>query len=356
MFIISLAEQKKGVVGHIDLSTAGKEVFIEIDPKAMAFPDSVGATLCHEICHKWLQDKGISSPIEIDNEILTDITTIFLGFGKIMLNGCEVKNVTRTRVAVGTQTTTKTLTSGYLDRDQLAFVYRLVCAMRRIPDSEYMSGLNREATDSILSCDRSFGQYYSQRFHELEATGAILKYLQSETIATQQQMAELNKYCEYVKQSFCDTVDEFLKTTHEYLEDLHQKAGMITQTNDHDPALRFLRSIRKHHKLEQITETVVATGNKFQKLLAASKLIARQVWKNNAQFPPPSAAMFNIVKCPKDGKKFRLPQDSPNLIVSCPTCRYRFAYNTTCVSFNSQQKPQTFGWARRIWNVLRGAR
>jgi len=79
-FIITFAKQKKNVGGHIDLSTGGRDVFIEIDPDAIPFPDSVGAILCHEICHKWLQVMGISSPIEIDNEILTDITTVFLGF------------------------------------------------------------------------------------------------------------------------------------------------------------------------------------------------------------------------------------------------------------------------------------
>src|SRR2546425_9306562 len=49
-FVITFAKQKKNVGGHIDLSTKDQAVFIEIDPDAIAFPDSVGATLCHEIC------------------------------------------------------------------------------------------------------------------------------------------------------------------------------------------------------------------------------------------------------------------------------------------------------------------
>jgi hypothetical protein len=245
-FIVTFIKQKKNVAGRIDLSTRGREVFIEIDPDALSFPDSVGATLCHEICHKWLQMMGIASPIERDNEILTDIAAVFLGFGKIMLNGCELKKVTKD----GTRTTTQTHKCGYLERDQLAFVYRLVCSMRNIPCSEYMSGLNRDASDSIHACDRSFGHYYADRFHRIEAITDTLKTFQRENVFQQRQLAELNKHLEYIKQSLCEPVGGFVLTAHRTSRELSQKAETIAQANDHDPALRFLRSIRKNHELE----------------------------------------------------------------------------------------------------------
>lgn len=57
-FIVAEARQKSKVGGHIDLSTEGTDVFIEIDRDTMRFPDAVSATLCHEICHKWLQRRN----------------------------------------------------------------------------------------------------------------------------------------------------------------------------------------------------------------------------------------------------------------------------------------------------------
>ena len=54
-FNVAIATQGKHTGGHIDLSTSGKDVFIEIDPALLEFPDALSATLCHEICHKWLQ-------------------------------------------------------------------------------------------------------------------------------------------------------------------------------------------------------------------------------------------------------------------------------------------------------------
>src|SRR3989442_1554225 len=92
-FVVGVAKQKLNVGGHIDLKSSGPDVFVEIDSDTLSFSDAVAATLCHEICHKWLQVNGISCPVEIENEILTDITTVFLGLGKIMLNGCLCVNI-----------------------------------------------------------------------------------------------------------------------------------------------------------------------------------------------------------------------------------------------------------------------
>jgi len=355
-FIITFAKQKKNVGGHIDLSTKDEGVFIEIDPDAIAFPDSVGATLCHEMCHKWLQVMGISSPIEIDNEILTDITTVFLGFGKIMLNGCEVKNVREERVADGTRATTETRTSGYLKRDQLAFAYRLVCAMRNISRSEYMHGLSSDAANAIHACDSSFSYYYNARFHQSETTADAVENVQTESVTQQRQMAELNKHADYVKQSFCETVDKCLAASHKSVEKLRQQSEGFAKENAHDPALRFLRAIKNEHELGRMAEELAEVGSKVRGLLKHAEVIGRHIWKASDQFPAPSATMFNIVKCPKDGTKLRLPTDSADLVVACPTCHYRFAYSTTCVSFEtSTSKPaqQKLPWTRRLWSFLR---
>jgi hypothetical protein len=357
-FIITIAKQKKNVGGHIDLSTKDEAVFIEIDPDAMAFPDSVGATLCHEICHKWLQTMGVSSPILIDNEILTDITTVFLGFGKIMLNGCEVKNVKEERVDEGTRTTTETRTSGYLKRDQFAFVYRLVCSMRSVPRSDYMRGLNSDAGKAIQTCDAAFSHYYHARFHQPATTVDVAKDFQTDGMAQQRKLAELNKRLDYIRLSFCEAVDGFWTMAHKANEQLRKRSEAIAEEKSHDPALKFLHSIRKEHELQRMREELSEIEGKVDELLYHSELIGRQIWNASHHFPVPSAEMFNIVKCPKDGTKLRLPRDSADLVVACPTCHYRFTYNTTCLSFepslSAKTAQQKISWPRRMLNSLRG--
>ncbi len=351
-FIVATAKQKEKVGGHIDLSTGGREVFVEVDSEMMKFPDTVAATLCHEVCHKWLQVNGIRSSIEIDNEILTDISCVFLGFGKIMLNGCRATNVRHETIPNGTRTITETLTAGYLDRDQLAFVYRLVCAMRSIPSSDFMQGLNTEAALAVQRCDLAYAHHYAPRYHRIEATQELVTSFNSRVAEVQHTVADLNKHATYIKKSFCETIDHFLNWGHRTLESLRQKAVAMTQDNEPDPALRFLRAIKSDFEANRLSDEVRPVLKQAEGLLRHARVVGRYLSQNDQQFPAPSPAMFNIVTCPKDGTKLRLPENSGDLIAGCPVCNYRFAYNTSPVSFPEPRAPRKVTWWQKMLTLM----
>ena len=358
VFVVSVAKQKKNVGGHIDLSTRGDEVFIEIDPGVNHSPDSIGATLCHEICHKWLQIRGITSPILMDNEILTDITTIFLGFGKIMLNGCEVTSVTTEKVADGIRKETNAHKFGYLNRDQLAFVYRLVCSMRKIPESEYMQGLNFDAVSAIRMSDRLFGESYGEKFHDAETNTAALERLGDVSLAHQQLIAKLDKHLAYISRAYCDTVGNTITHAQATVERISRRSNDLAKSCEFDPALLFLVAIRKCHEVELMHQELASMSKSLEEFLTHSKLIGSAISNSDSHFPPPSARMFNIVICPRDGTKLRLPEDSPNLLVGCPTCHYQFVYDTTCICFGAPAREATTentNWLTRLWKKLGGA-
>ena len=341
-FIIAIAKQKAKVGGHIDLSTPGKEVYVEVDSDMMKFPDAIAATLCHEVCHKWLQINGIRSMIEIDNEILTDITSVFLGFGKIMLNGCKSVNVRNE----GEKIITETLTAGYLNQDQFAFVYRLICAMRSISSTAFMQGLNAGAAQAIKRCDRLWGQYYGERFHEKEIDPATPSNFRRQFISAQQIMAHLDKHAVYIKKSFCETIDAFLISGHKKLNSLMQKYGDTTQSNEPNPSLYFLRKIALETKIERLSEDIRSISQNAKGFLQHAKAIGRGLSRNRARFPPPSPAVLSIVTCPQDGTKMRLPENSADIIVSCPSCKYRFAYNTSPLSFTDPPQRKLTWWQK----------
>lgn len=352
-FIVAVARQKENVGGQIDLSSDDKCVFVEIDDDIMKFPDAVGATLCHEVCHKWLQVNGIHSPVEIDSEILTDITSVFLGFGKIMLNGCRTANVRHETVSNGTRTITETMTAGYLDREQLAFVYGLVCAMRRIPSSDFMQGLNAEAAQAVHACNSLSGRHYAPRFHLIEASRERIAGFTSRVGEAQYTMADLHKHVTYINKSLCETVDVFLKAGHKKCESLRQEAVVMAQGTSPDPALRFLQAIQIEFKVNRLSEQVRSVSQETQELLQHARQIGNHLSRSGSRFPPPSAAMFNIVTCPQDGAKLRLPENSGRLVATCPTCKYRFAYDTSAVSFSEPLAPRKLAWWQKVRNLMR---
>jgi hypothetical protein len=346
-FIISAAKQKENVGGHIDLSIHGKEVFVEVDPNMMKFPDSVAATICHEACHKWLQVNGIRSPAGIDDEILTDITSVFLGFGKTMLNGCSTTFVKHEPINNGTRKITETMTVGYLDLDQLAFVYRLVCEMRSIPSSDFMEGLNAEAALAVERCDSLHGHYYAPRFHSIETTQKNVTNFNSRVIEVQSTMAGLDKHLTYIRKSLCDTIDNFLIGGHKRIETLQLSTVAMTQDSEPDPALRFLRAIQSDSKVKELIDEIRTVSKEAEELLKHTRTVGHHLSRSNQRFPAPSPEMFSIVSCPKDGTKLRLPENSDDIIATCPMCKYRFLYNTRPISF------RRLIWWQKIRNLIR---
>lgn len=349
-FIVAVARQKEKVGGHIDLSASGPEVFIEIDSDMMKFPDAVAATLCHEVCHKWLQTNGIRLPITTENEILTDITTVFLGFGKIMLNGCNATHVRHESVPNGTRTITKTLKSGYLDRDQFAFVYRLVCSMRNVPESDSIQGLSSEAMQAVQSCNATLGHHYDARFHRAETLQDSVAHLDSIITDHQRNLANLKKHTVYARQSFLETIDAFVVASHTNLSSLRQKAAAMTQGGELDPVVRFLQSIQKQRELNRMAETLSPMTDAMHGFLKHTRSICRYFYRHADRFPVPTPETFSIVTCPQDGTKLRLPENSGDLIATCPTCEYRFAYNTAVPEFSEPVKtPRRKTWLSRLF-------
>ncbi len=71
--------------GHVELSQAN-EFFVELEASRRFFPKAVAAILAHEVAHIFLHRCGIHFSVEFENEVLTDTTAAYLGFGATILN------------------------------------------------------------------------------------------------------------------------------------------------------------------------------------------------------------------------------------------------------------------------------
>lgn len=147
-FVVSYSHQKANIGGQIHLDSS-KEVFIEISLMYKSEPDIVLSILAHEICHKYLYLNNIKLFPDYENEILTDIATIYTGLGKLSLNGCEVTNKKSQRFGNRITTSFTTYKVGYLNRRQFALVYRFVSDMRKVSYKQMLRGLSTDALKEI---------------------------------------------------------------------------------------------------------------------------------------------------------------------------------------------------------------
>ncbi|MFD4375384.1 hypothetical protein [Streptomyces sp. NPDC058486] len=65
---------------------AGPEYFVELNERFRARPRDIGAALAHETAHVFLHRLGLGFPDTGRNEILTDVTTAYLGAGWLLLD------------------------------------------------------------------------------------------------------------------------------------------------------------------------------------------------------------------------------------------------------------------------------
>jgi hypothetical protein len=247
-FIVTLTKLKKDIGGHIELNYSHQEVFIEISEDTATFPEAILATLAHEIAHKYLHFHSISAgsglAYKYENEILTDITAIFLGLGKLMLNGSEVKRIHQEQLSNGTQTTTHTLKSGYLNREQLAFIYLLVCSMRSIDQQVSNQFLTMESRSELQAARKAYPHYFDGQFRQADIRKTILERLTHEMVQAQSVLSVVDRDIHSLNQRYLDPVHSFRSQAEKLFDNKSRFVETQTIDNELDPCLRYLNAIR----------------------------------------------------------------------------------------------------------------
>lgn len=102
--------------GRVELSQSN-EFFVELQSQLKSEPRSVAAILAHEVAHIFLHRCGVRFSDEFENEVLTDTTAAYLGFGSTILNAA-----TETKTRLGDVIQTRTHHFGYLTLDEFGYI------------------------------------------------------------------------------------------------------------------------------------------------------------------------------------------------------------------------------------------
>lgn len=105
-------------------------------------PLVMGAILAHELTHHFMDLKGIRHPDIEENEKLTDLATVYIGLGKLTLNGYHPLSWTRCRQNGSTKYTYQV---GYLSAEDMAAIIHQVCHFRRISSDLAKCNLSDDA-------------------------------------------------------------------------------------------------------------------------------------------------------------------------------------------------------------------
>jgi hypothetical protein len=182
---------------------------------------------------------------------LTDITAFFLGLGKLMLNGAESKRIRRQVRDNRNVEVTQTRKIGYLDRDQMAFVYRLVCAMRRVDPPVFGEGLSPECRAAIRSAEMIYGSmFFDMRFHSSQSAQDSINSLKAAAAQTRKEVKNLKSDISSFDERYLTPIDDLLLKATERATSLVEKAQVDGQKEEFDPALTFLQRVKSCSEIE----------------------------------------------------------------------------------------------------------
>lgn len=314
-------DKKEGKAEEIFSNTAGnvllddkEDVLIHISRGLDKYPDSILATLSHEISHKYIHFNGLTFNDTYENEIFTDLTSVYLGFGKLMLNGVEV--VEKIRIENFEKTYTKTV--GYLKRDQLAIIYLAVNYLQGISKSSYYSNLKPEAFESVKKIEKEYNtflqgiKYYRNKTQEINN----LRY----------QLAYLMKLSIIIDPPNILEIKEFLKNEFTRLNLLENKLRNFKK----EYLTRVLFEPQKSKSIRKEIPLVSINFEDYHKYVKLNRKLIFPHIKESLK-----SKDINIISCPSCKKNLRVKTNNVGIIV-CPDCNFKFAVDSVTKFDNKQ--------------------
>jgi hypothetical protein len=315
-FVISRIKQESGIGGHIEIDDE-KIIFIELDYDIIKFPSATAAALAHEIVHKYLDIKRIRCPNRYENGTLTDIATVYLGLGQIILNGyaCDREIYDKNSKTRHNEI----LSIGYLTREQLALIYYIVCSMRKIPRDVIYNGLLKDVEQMVCNGELLYNEYFVDQ--EERSSKTLFAILAQDVHL---KLFEIKRKLTFVQETLLETERLFVEN-HKQIAKLQLELDEIDIKETYNPCLRVLYRMRKKCILNKLKikfdEIIMQT--KDEAILKVYESVKRcYIAFSNTDLP-------QTLNCPNDGTSLKLPESRGKLLISCPRCKYQFTIDTT---------------------------
>lgn len=323
--IITPAKQGDSVAGHIERLDS-QDVYIEIEPEFLKYPVAAIKVLAHEISHKYLAFHRLTLVEPSDNEIRTDIAAIYLGFGVYALNG---GTYSETHMQDSKTTVRRTVKNGYLDLDESAFVYDIVCRMRGFDESAIFAGLNKDAAEAVRRVRIQHSESYPPNRLDVSLLKDRIGNVRKKLELADLELCNIEKIkilfpgALLTKSSDVNAVRGDVVKTRCALQQMEMDLSVSTERVTYLSSPIWSEEVKELANLADAHLAVVQPLNEF---------ISRRV-PTSVTSADWDALTSVVIECPKCSGRMRLPTGKPHMGVICPKCKYAFDYSTICPDF-----------------------
>lgn len=309
-----------GVSGRVHLKGDFQDVLtIEVDPELMAHTDSLIMVLAHEIAHKYLEFHHLTLPDSQENEELTDVTSVYLGFGRYVLDGCLY---TTYSTDAG-----KRSEIGYLKPYEFAYVYDVVCHLHGEAEDDIVGRL-KEGRTCLEGSRALVGRPISEDSREIEMKKKRLGRWQSDLDAADLELCNVEKIAVICPSALLGLGDKLCGLRRRQRK-VREVLSRFAAANDFSTARLQLELCSAEAALAGIAES---SHELFSECQALNRKVSARVsdgwtckeWEDQGRI---------TVACPDCAGKLRLPVGKGPMSVRCPRCDCHFDYDTRFPTF-----------------------
>jgi ribosomal protein L37AE/L43A len=315
-FIINFKENTD-YAGKINLIDQSKNIKIVISREILDYPEVILATLSHEITHKFLSINQFSFENNYKNELATDIATLLIGFGKLVLNGVYVAKVNRLDTLYFSSVLKDEVKIGYLSSEHFAFLYILINHLRQMPKKSYCSGLSRDAKDIIEKCLTEYGKVLDLE-NLLNKNADYTEFKENLNLL----LSKEKKKVIYLKKAIEELNSEIYLNLHKNMADISSEEEIIAGVNN--PKLKEIYQFKINLKKYNLKKGFKEQAIKIDKLEKIYKLVRLKI-----DLKGKIDSLYDYISCPNCGSKLRLKRNKKSSLIKCPKCNYQFDVDTT---------------------------
>lgn len=293
-----------------------EEFSVEIPKESVANPTLAMAALAQEVAHAYLIKGNITGGLHAtgpaSGRAFLDITAVFLGLGKLLLNGCA-----------GALAGKAAQSPCHLPPHYLAFTYRATCSMRGLDYEQHLVGLSSAAVELLHQWNSHKDSVFSLSLRNVLTASQPHRPLLDAVADNHVALARFDQLLRYSETYFLGRMRQELARYH--LECQEAVARLTAREQDtYDPCMVYLNHLRRRMDLQRFADALQGQQDlvleRLQVLLRGIHALEDQDLLRCEQGAPE----FVPPVCPLDGTVITLPAGQREARVHCPTCGYEF--------------------------------
>jgi len=319
MFHISVGDAA-GVAPGLSRGSDQEDFNVQLPKEAVANPTHAMAALAQEVSHAYLIKgnitAGLHSPGPVSGRAFLDITAIFLGLGKLILNGCVGSDARRDPL--------KALPPCHLSPLYLAFTHRATCSMRGLDYEQHLVGLSPAAVEILHTWDSHRDTVFSLALRNVLTAQQPHLPLLDAISDNHTALARFDQLLRHSQANFIQRLQVEMATYHRQCEEAASRLATPEQET-YDPCMVYLNQVRRRMDLQRLADALQqqqdAVVERLQVLLRGIHSLEDHGLLHQED---PSLVPFPVAACPFDETSVAIPAGQQEARVQCPTCGYQF--------------------------------